>query len=208
MWKPTKTRSLVSRSSSAAYFQFQFPHVPLDGGSVAIHEASSYFRSPSRSAPRIVTWRHAFFFVVQYERFTCYMREIQNKGKYSPREVRIEQLRPRTCVVERIAWRFTSWFISFSSAAPVSNHIRPQPLRQTDNGWRRSRWTSNQGAIRTDDVNSTMDLLATDVAEDESDELFSGNDRVSSNYGSNGIPFFFIFFLHARIFRWRTKEGD
>jgi len=36
-----------------------------------------------------------------------------------------------------------------------------------------------------------MDLSVIDSAENESDELFSGNHRVSSNYGSNGILFFY-----------------
>lgn len=54
--------------------------------------------------------------------------------------------------------------------------------------------------MRTDDINPAMDLPETDNAEDESDELFSGNDCVSSNYGSNGILSSF-FFLHVRIFR-------
>lgn len=39
--------------------------------------------------------------------------------------------------------------------------------------------------------NLAVDLPATNDAEDESDELFSGNDSVSQNYGSNGILFIF-----------------
>lgn len=38
-----------------------------------------------------------------------------------------------------------------------------------------------------------LSLPEVDSAEDESDELFSGNDRVSPNCGSNGIVFFCLY---------------
>jgi len=61
-------------------------------------------------------------------------------------------------------------------------------------------------ATRTDNVISTMDLSAIDSAENESDELFSGNHHVSSNYGSNGILFSFLFHTHEFLDDEQKKE--